>query len=115
MSRRAKKNQETRPVSFRMPLDVYNGLSEVAEARGVDLSAILNWMCAEHLPGLLQQHKEQQAAMLRAAAADLSQCLACGAGAKEALRIVSDLHTQIKDVYAALTRRALDEEEREVA
>jgi hypothetical protein len=62
MPKRAQKSQETRPVSFRMPLDVYNSLSAVAEARGVDLSAILNWICAEHLPILLLRQAKQRSA-----------------------------------------------------
>jgi hypothetical protein len=112
MPKRAQKSQETRPVSFRMPLHVYNGLSSVAEARGVDLSAVLNWICAKHLPELLLQKKEQDVAMLRAAASDLSEGLLFKVGAEEALRIVNDLLRQLKDVYAALTRQALDEEGR---
>jgi hypothetical protein len=48
MTKRAQKGYETRPVSFRMPADVYNDLAAVAEMRGVDLSAMLNWIVAEY-------------------------------------------------------------------
>src|SRR5947209_13198614 len=85
MPKRAAKGQETRPVSFRMPLDVYDDLAGVAEARGVDLSAILNWICAEYRPVLLLKQAVQQAGMLHAKVTDLREPTNQRIGAGEAL------------------------------
>jgi hypothetical protein len=37
-----------RHVSFRMPQESYDELLLVAAIRGVDLSALLNWIVSEH-------------------------------------------------------------------
>jgi hypothetical protein len=99
-------------VSFRMPLNLYNDLTAVADMRGVDLSGMLNWICAEYRPTLLKKKAEYEAAMLEAAAADLRESLASSGGTGKALGVLRDLLKQLQDVYAALVKRALDEDER---
>lgn len=110
--KRAQNGQETRPVSFRMPLDVYRDLAEVAESRGVDLSAVLNWMCAEYRPVLLRKKAEQEAAMLRAKATDLWEIATQGGDVGEGLRTIRQLLNQIQEVYAALSKQLLAQDER---
>src|SRR5262245_13121813 len=58
-----KKKVPHRSVTFRMPVEHYETLAEVAEARGIDVSALLNQVVADALPGLLAwlvRHREQQ-------------------------------------------------------
>src|SRR5437588_7059984 len=112
MTRRVQKSYETRSVSFRMPLDLYNDLSAFAEMRGVDLSGMLNWICAEYRPTLLKRKAEYEAAMLEAAAVSLRENLASEGGTGKALGVLRDLLKQLQDMYAALSKRALDEDER---
>jgi hypothetical protein len=82
-----------------MPVEAYSGLAEVAKARGVDVSSIINWVVADYLPAL----------KLRT---NLSGSLSSGPGTGEALRIVRDLLSHLQDVYAALSKRAISDGER---
>src|SRR5436309_328558 len=106
MTQRAQKSQETRSVSFRMPLSLYNDLTAVAEMRGVDLSGMLNWICAEYRPMLLKKKAE--------CAADLRENLASPVGTDKALGVLRDLLKQLQDMYGTLVKRSLDEDERRV-
>jgi hypothetical protein len=112
MTKRAVKNYKTRSVSFRMPFDLYNEFSAVAESRGVDMSGLLNWMCADYRPRLLQSKAEYEARMLEAAAANLRENLAAGGGTDKALGVLRDLLKQLQDIYAEMMKRSLDEDER---
>jgi hypothetical protein len=112
VTKRAQKGQATRSVSFRMPLDLYNDLTAVAEMRGVDLSGMLNWICAEYRPTLLKKKAEYEASMLEAAAANLRESMASAGNTDKALGILRDLLRQLQDMYAAMAKRALDEDER---
>jgi hypothetical protein len=112
MTQRAQKGYETRSVSFRMPRSLYDELTAVAEMRGVDLSGMLNWICAEYRPILLKKRAEYEAAMLEAAAADLRENLSAPGGTGKALGVLRDLLRQLQDLYAAVAKRALDEDER---
>jgi hypothetical protein len=95
-----------------MPVTVYNELSAVAEERGVDLSAVLNWICVEQLPHILRKEAERKQALLQATAAKVPNALASEAGTGEALGLVRELLKQMQDVYAGLSKRALEEDER---
>jgi hypothetical protein len=112
MTKRAQKGHETRSVSFRMPVDMYNLLTAVAEMRGVDLSGMLNWICSEYRPTLLKRKAEYEASLLKAAAVDLRENLAAPDGISKALGVLRDLLRQLQDMYATLSKRALDEDER---
>jgi len=112
MTKRAQKGYETRSVSFRMPLDVYNDLTAVAEMRGVDMSGMLNWIVAEFRPMLLKKKAEYEVAMLEAAASNLRENLTAAGGTDKALGILRDLLRQLQDIYATMAKRALDEDER---
>src|SRR5262245_11291425 len=112
MTQRAQKGYETRSVSFRMPLELYNELTALAEMRGVDLSGMLNWICSEYRPTLLKKRSEYETAMLEAAAASLRENLASPDGTHKALGILRDLLKQLQDMYAELSKRALDEDAR---
>jgi hypothetical protein len=115
MTQRAQRGQRTRSVSFRMPLSLYTELSEVAEMRGVDLSGMLNWICAEYRPQLLEKKAEYQARLINAAEASLRESLASPGNADKALGVLRDLLKLLQDVYAAVAKRALDEDERRQA
>ena len=112
MTKRAQKGEETRSVSFRMPLSIYNELTAVAEMRGVDMSGMLNWICTEYRPLLLKKRAEYEAHMLEAATASLRENLASPGNTGKALGVLRDLLKQLQDMYAALSKRALDEDER---
>jgi hypothetical protein len=87
----------------------------VAAGRGVDLSAVLNWICVEHLPQLLQKEAERKRALLRATLVQLPDTLASEAGSEEALSLVREILRQMQDVYASLSKRVLEEDERKSA
>ncbi len=95
-----------------MPVGVYDDFVSVAETRGVDVSGLLNWMCAEYRPTLLKKKADYEAAMLEAAAASLRENLASPGESRKALGVLRDLLKQLQDMYAALSKRALDEDER---
>jgi hypothetical protein len=67
MPARTEKMQEPRSFSFRMPGDVFDDLSAVARARGVDISGVINWLLSEARPRLVQEKNEWEAEMLKAA------------------------------------------------
>ncbi len=69
MPKRVHRGPVTRPVSFRMPVGVHRDLLAVADSRGADLSAVLNWICADALPVLLREKAEREAAIAQARAA----------------------------------------------
>lgn len=106
--KRTEKRQEARSFTFRMPGDVYDDLSAVARARGVDVSGVLNWMLAEYHPRLIQQRAEHEKAMEEAVAA--RQWLRMEPN--EALRTLRDLLGRLQDEYAALSRQVLEKGER---
>src|SRR6266700_2841801 len=112
MTKRAQKAQETRSVSFRMPLNLYSDMAAVAEMRGVDLSGMLNWICAEYRPMLLKKKAEYEAAMIEATREGLLESLASDGGTIKALGVVRELLKQLQDTYATLAKRALDEDAR---
>src|ERR1051326_5172544 len=112
MTKRAQKGYETRSVSFRMPLDVYNDLTAIAEMRGVDMSGMLNWIVAEFRPALLKKKAEYEFAMLEAAASNLRDNLATADGTDKALGILRDLLRHLQVIYASMAKRAPDEDER---
>lgn len=113
MTQRAQRSYKTRSVAFRMPLHLYNEFSAVAESRGVDMSGLLNWMCAEYRPTLLKKRAEYEANMLEAMQASLRENLASPEGTRKALGALRDLLKLLQDMYAELTKRALDEDERQ--
>jgi hypothetical protein len=115
MTVRAQRSPETRSVGFRMPLDLYNELAAVAEMRGVDMSGMLNWILSEFRPMLLTKKAEYEAKMLEAAAKDLRENLTAAGGTDKALGVLRDLLKQLQDVYAAVAKRALDEDARRAA
>lgn len=63
------KVSRTKQVSFRMPADVYRDYAAVAGSRGMDLSALLNWVTSEYRPKLLREKAEHDEAMRSAAVA----------------------------------------------
>jgi hypothetical protein len=112
MTKRAQKSYATKSVSFRMPLDLYKDMAALAEMRGVDMSGMLNWICAEYRPALLKKKAEYEASLLEAAKAGLLENLASPGGTEKALAILRDLLRHLQDLYAAVAKRALDEDER---
>ena len=112
MTQRAQKSSSTRTVAFRMPLDIYTEFSATAESRGVDMSGLLNWICAEYRPALLKEKGEWDTRMLEAAKASLRENLASAGDSRKALGTLRDLLKQMQDLYAQLSKRALDEDAR---
>jgi post-segregation antitoxin (ccd killing protein) len=56
----------TRPITARIPVAVYADLAAVAEARGIDMSALLNQLLAEARPGLVRWLREHEEALATA-------------------------------------------------
>jgi hypothetical protein len=112
MAKAGRKTQEMRHVSFRMPTDVYLDYVTVAEARGVDLSSVINWVMVEFRPVLLLRHAEHKAAMLRAAVADAQPSTAGGTDTADAVARVNDLIRQLQELADILRRRASGEDKR---
>lgn len=52
--------RKTTHVSFRLLDSAHRELAHIAEARGVDISALLNWIITGALPELLRQEAERQ-------------------------------------------------------
>jgi hypothetical protein len=104
MAKAGRKTEEMRHVSFRMLQAVYDDYVMVAEARGVDLSSVLNWVLVEFLPVLLLRHAEHVAGMLRAATAGPGT--ADDAEAADAAARVNDLIRQLQELTALVRRRA---------
>jgi hypothetical protein len=102
MAKAGRKTQEMHHVSFRMPADVHRDYVAVAESRGVDLSALLNWVAVEYRPLLLLSRAENEAAMLRAAVVGLPRGAGVGPDPQEALARVSEVIRQLQEVAAKL-------------
>ena len=105
MARTGRKTQEMRHVSFRMPADVHADYVAVAESRGVDLSALLNWVVVEFHPLLLLRRAQHQAAMLNATAFGLPQRSGAGPGPQDALDRVNEVIRQLQDVASKLSQK----------
>jgi hypothetical protein len=120
MARTGRKSQEMRHVSFRMPADLHQDYIAVAQSRGVDMSALLNWVLEEHRPGLLLRRAEHATAMLRAAAAGLRHSMpGLPEGApgfpdlQEAIGKIKELSAQLREVALKLSEQAGGEEQRQ--
>lgn len=96
------KTLEMRHVSFRMLAEVYRDYAAVAESRGVDLSALLNWVLVDMWPTLLLRRAEHAAAMLRAVGVNLPQVTGTGPDPQETLAKVEGLIRQLEDVASKL-------------
>src|SRR5438067_1619973 len=83
MDKTGKKSLDMKHVSFRMPADVHHEYLAVAQSRGVDLSAVLNWVLIEMLPVLVLRRAEHAAAMLRAVGVNLPQGTGAGPNPQE--------------------------------
>ncbi len=102
MAKTGKKTLDMRPVSFRMPADVHQDYVEVAQSRGVDLSALLNWVLVDMWPVLLLRRAEHGAAMLRAIGANLPPVTGAGPDPQETLAKVNELIGQLQGVASRL-------------
>ena len=98
-----RKTQEMKHVSFRMPADVHADYVAVAESRGVDLSALLNWVTAEFRPVLLLRRAENDAGMLRAVTMGLSPHFSAGLDTEQAVKQLNALIGQLQDVASKLS------------
>ncbi len=67
MARKVKQAGPTRAIAVRVPNAVYADLIAVAQARGQDLSAVVNQVLAEVRPALLHWLSEHQAGLRRPA------------------------------------------------
>jgi hypothetical protein len=106
MAKAGSKTKEMKHVGFRMPLDVYQDYVTVAEARGLDLSAVLNWATAEFRPVLLLKHAEYQTAMLRASIVGPQPPAPVDQQGGDALATINDLVRQMQELAAVLRTRA---------
>jgi hypothetical protein len=106
MSKSRSKTREMKQVSFRMLPEVYEDYCTVADSRGVDLSALLNWVVVDYRPMLLLRHAENGAAMLRAAALGLPQHADNGPDPQESLSRLNELIRQLQDVASKLATQA---------
>ena len=88
-----------------MPGDVYNDLAAVARSRGVDVSAILNWVLAGARPGLVAEHAGHEKALAEAIA-DRDQ----SGPSAERLRVLHDLLGKLQGEYAALSNQVFGKE-----
>jgi hypothetical protein len=104
MSKPGRKTQETKQVSFRMPADVYHDYAAAAESRGVDLSALLNWVVTEFRPALLLREAHHAGAMLQAAMAmGLPQHSPTGIDLEEWAKGLTNLIAKLQDVASKLS------------
>jgi hypothetical protein len=69
------KRGEVKPVSFKMPMHVYAVVQAAAAARGVDVSSVLNWIIAQHLPTLVRAEAQRESSMLIARAQGLADAV----------------------------------------
>jgi hypothetical protein len=113
MARAGRKTQEMKHFSFRMRADVYQDYATVAEARGVDLSALLNWILTEYRPVLLSRHAQYMAALLSAAVAGLPQGVPRVPDNQEALAKAKELLAQVQEVASTLAGQPVAEQRRE--
>lgn len=102
MSKSGRKTQEMKQVSFRMPAGVHEDYIAVAESRGVDLSALLNWVTAEFRPVLLLRRAENEVGMLRAVALGLSLHPHAGLDQQQAMKRLNELIGQLQEVASKL-------------
>lgn len=109
MQKRTEKRQGGRSFTFRMPGDVYDDLAAVARSRGVDVSAMLNWILAEYRPALLKKRAEYENAMQEAIA---SREWEKTGSPTEALRTLRELLGKLQDEYTALSKQVLGKDER---
>lgn len=63
-----KKAGEWKQIGCRVPLATWRMLEEAARLRGVDVSAVVNWVLAETLPVLLEVNRVTSSAFFRHAA-----------------------------------------------
>lgn len=103
MAKGERKSQETRQVSFRTRVDVYEDYLAVAESRGVDLSALLNWVVVDYRPMLLLRYAQNEAGMLRAEVTGLPPRLSAGSDLQDSLDRVKELIGQLQDVATKLS------------
>jgi hypothetical protein len=102
-------------IGFRVPLDLYNDYLTVAEARGIDLTALLNWVLAEFRPVLLLKHAQHQAAMLRVHLIDPYKSPAEDGQESAALASANSVLQQMEQLAAILQNRPVNEEARRTA
>jgi len=104
MDKAGKKTLDMRHVSFRMPAEVHGEYLAVAQSRGVDLSAVLNWVLIEMLPVLLLRRAEHAAAMLRVVGVNLPQMTGAGPDPQATLDKMNAVIGQLQDVASKLAR-----------
>jgi post-segregation antitoxin (ccd killing protein) len=109
MPKRTGKREEMRSFSFRMPRDVFDDLENIARARGVDVSGVLNWLISEARPRLLEELAEHEKKMAEAIAS--REWEKAGSPA-EAMRLLRDLLRKLQDEYTALSDQVLSRDER---
>ncbi|HEX5270068.1 MAG TPA: hypothetical protein VFW33_06265 [Gemmataceae bacterium] len=91
---------------------MFDDLAAVARSRGVDVSAMLNWILAEYRPTLIKKRAEYEQAMREAVA---SREWESAASPSESLRALRELLGKLQDEYAAMSKRVLDKDERRAA
>ena len=109
--KRTEKREEARSFTFRMPGDVYDDLAAVARSRGVDVSAVLNWMLAEYHPKLVELRAAHEKKMQEAVASREWEKMEPA----EALRTLRELLGKLQDEYAALSKQVLAKDKRRAA
>src|SRR2546421_12258241 len=97
MAKSGRKAKGMRHVSFRMSEDVYDDLAALARARGVDVSAVLNWLLTEYHPTLVKKRAEHEKAMLEAATSREWEQME----PTEAMRTLRGVLGKLQDEYAA--------------
>ncbi len=102
MSKSGWKSREMKHVTFRMTSDAHADYVAVARSRGMDLSALLNWVVSDYRPLLLMQQAEHDAAMFRAVAAGPPLSSGAGTDQQQALEKVNEVIRQLQDVAARL-------------
>jgi hypothetical protein len=110
---RTGRKAEMRHVSFNMPVDVHLDYITVAQSRGVDLSAVLNWVLAEFRPTLLLRHAQHMAAMIRVSAAGLPQSETASLDSQEALARAKEMMAQLQEMASKLAGQASERQRRE--
>lgn len=113
MAKAGRKTQEMRHVSFRMPARVHQDYVAIAETRGIDLSALINWVVVEYWPMLLLKHAQHGGGLLRAAVAGLPPGAGMGPNPQEALGRVNELIRQLQEVAGKLVEQTNGEQRRE--
>jgi hypothetical protein len=92
-------------VSFRMSAEVHADYVSVAESRGVDLSAMLNWILTEFRPEALLLRAKNEAAMLAAGVVALGPNLRSSPASKQALRELEELISSLRDTADKLAKQ----------